>query len=86
MEGRFFTDVSLPFGLRWADSHCQDMTGLMARELGRQGLSLLNYIDDFGGAASMESEALQHFSLLQAMLEYLGLEEAKQKAFPPSPS
>ena len=35
-EGRFFNDVSLPFGLRWATSHCQDFTSLITRELGRQ--------------------------------------------------
>ena len=43
-DGRFYADISLPFGLRWAAAHCQDVTSLVARELGRRGLSLLNYI------------------------------------------
>ena len=47
-EGWFFVDISLTFGLRWAASHCQDATNLVSRELGRRGLSLLNYIDDLG--------------------------------------
>ena len=76
VDGRFFADISLPFELRWAASHCQDVKGLVARKLGRQDLSLLNYDIDVGGVANMESEAGQHFNLLQAMLEHLGLEEA----------
>ena len=82
-EGRSFIDISLPFGLRWAASYCQDVTCFVARELERQGLPLLNYIDELGeGAASIESEAVRHFNLLQAMLERLELEEAKHKACP----
>ena len=56
----------------------------MARELVRQGLSLLNYIDVFGGVASTESDAIQHFSLFQALLKHLRLEEVKHKACLPS--
>ena len=63
VEGRFYTDISLPFGLRWAASHCQVVSGLVARMLGRQVLSLLNYIDDFCSLAGMEAEAAQHFSV-----------------------
>ena len=50
-------DISLPFRFRWAASHCQDATNLVARELRRRGISLLNYIDGFGGVASSRSEA-----------------------------
>ena len=53
-EGRFFVYISLPFGLRWAASHCQDATSLTSRELGRRGLSLLNYIDDFLGGGHLQ--------------------------------
>ena len=34
-EGRYFIDISLPFGLRWAASHCQDVTNLVSMELRR---------------------------------------------------
>ena len=76
-EGRFFTIASLTFGLRWTASHCQDVTSVITRELGRQGLALLNYIDDFGGVAATEAEAACHFGSLQALLEKLVLQEAK---------
>ena len=48
-EGWFYVDISLPFGLRWAASHCQDATNLVARELRKRGISLHNYIDNFLG-------------------------------------
>ena len=50
-NGSFFMNISLPFGLRWAASHCQDMTSLITRELTRQGSTVLNYIDDWGGGS-----------------------------------
>ena len=48
-EGRYFVDISLPFGLRWAASHCQDVTNILAAKLRRRGATLLNYIDNFLG-------------------------------------
>ena len=51
-EGRYYIDVSLPFGLRSASSHCQDITNCVTRELGMQGFTLPNYIDDFWGVAA----------------------------------
>ena len=80
-EGRFFTDVSLSFGLRWAASHCQEVISLITRELGRQGPPQL-YIDDFGGVTATEAKAAWHFGLLQA-LEKFGFKKAKHKSTPP---
>ena len=82
-EGRFFADISFPFGLRWAVSHCQDITSLVARELGRRGLSLLNYINDFGGVAATRADADSHFAQLQGLLETLGLQEERHNASRP---
>ena len=66
-------------------SHCQAVTSLVSRELRRQGLTLLNYIDDFfGGVALSKSSADSHFSQLQALLARLGLHEATHKCSPPS--
>ena len=55
----------------------------MSRELGRQVLSLLNYIDDFGWVATSRAEVESHFAQLQGLLETLGLQEARHKASPP---
>ena len=42
-DGSFFIDISLLFGLGCA----QYVMSLVTRDLTRQGLSILNYIDDF---------------------------------------
>ena len=47
-------------------------------------MTLLNYINDFSRVTSTESEAFHHFSMMQATLDKLGLDEAKHKASPPS--
>ena len=60
-EGRLYIDVSLPFGLRWAASHCQDVTNIVSRELRGRSLSLFNSIDDFGSVASSWSTADSQF-------------------------
>ena len=83
-KGRFYVDVSLPFVLRWVASHCQDVTNIVSRELRGRGISLLNYIDDFGGVTSSQSTADSHFSQLQNLLAKLGLQEARHKPSPPS--
>ena len=82
--GRYFTDVSLPFSMRWVASACQDTTSLVVQHLNQQGESLLSYIDTFGVVASTKADAQDHFGCLQALLSILGLEEANHKASPPS--
>ena len=80
-------DLSLPFGLRWAASHCQDVTSLVPRDLTRKGLSILNYIDNFwGGLNSDLTTATDHFTKLQGLLAHLGLREASHKATAPATS
>ena len=54
----------------------QDATSQVSRELGRWGLSLINYIDGFLGVAPSRPEAESHFAQLQGLLETLGLQEA----------
>ena len=78
-KGRFCVDISPPFGLRWAASHCQDATNLVSRELRRWDHSLLNYIDDFGVVAPSKPEVDSHVAQLQGLLETLGLQEAHHK-------
>ena len=83
-NGSFYTDVSLPCGLRWAASHCQDVTSLITQELARQGSTVLSYIDNFGGIAQTQLTAATHSEHLQDLLARLGLQETKHKATSPS--
>ena len=76
VEGHYFIVISLPFGLRWVASFCQNVTGLVIRHLARQSVSILNYIDDLGGGGervhSSNTVATYHFGMLQATLQWLG--------------
>ena len=85
-DSSFFMDISLPFGLRWAASHCQDVMSLITRELTRRGSSVLNYIDNFGMVSHSHSMAVTHFGRLWGLLTRLGLQEATHKATPPATS
>ena len=84
VQGRYFVDISLPFGLRWAAACCQDTTSFITRAFREQGGTVLNYIDDFGGLAGDHDTATLHFHLLQTLLRRLGLKEAAHKASPPA--
>ena len=83
-EGRYYTNISFPFRLRWVASHCQDVTNCIARELRRQGLALLNYIEDVGVEES-RATADYRFSQLQGLLAKLGVQDACHKSPPPPP-
>ena len=60
-QGSYYTDISLPFTLRCAAAHCQDVTSTITRELNRKGAAIPSYIDDFGGVAMDQATAATHF-------------------------
>ena len=68
----------------WVAASCQYITGLVVRHLGKEGVHVLNYTDDFGGVATSKGTATNHFTKLRAKLCHLGLTEAGHKASPPS--
>ena len=76
-------DISLLFGLCWAAACYHDVISLVIKQLSRQGLKLLNYIDDFWIIAGSEIEATQHFNSLHASIKCLSLQEAVHKASTP---
>lgn len=55
---------------------------LFFRDLGRQGLKILSYINDFGGMGRDEGIAKRQFDMLSATFKWLGLQEAMHKACP----
>ena len=83
-DSRIYVDVSLPFGPRWAAACCQRVTSLVTHELASQHVTTLCYIDDFAGVSTNVQQAKADFSKLQQLINDLGLQEAKHKAFPPS--
>jgi hypothetical protein len=80
----YFTDLAIPFGLRWGAMACQRMTNLVSFIMRQRGAKLVNYIDDFGGMATDSNTARRHFELLKQTVQELGLEQAKDKAVAPT--
>ena len=72
-QGAYYTDISLPFGLRWAAAHYQDVTSVITRELNRKGAAVLSYIDDFRVVATGQATATTHFNTLRTLLAMLDL-------------
>ena len=75
-------DLNLPFRLSRTPACCQDVTSQIIRDLGRQGINILSYIDDFGGVVRDVDMAKQHFDLLSVDFKWLSLQEVKHKACP----
>ena len=76
--GRFFTDVSLPFGGRWALASCQDTTSLVTNHLRQKGLKPSTIMMTSRGGAS-KAEAPSHFTTVtvQSTLHWLGINKTK---------
>ena len=82
-QGKLYFDAVLPMGLRSAALCCQRVTNLISHICRQQGLSIVNYLDDFGGAATW-SDAPQAYDALGRVLSLAGLTEAADKACPPA--
>ena len=83
-QGAYYTDISLPFGIRWAAAHCQSVTSLITSELNRKGAAVLSYIDNFGGVATDQATSATHFNNFRTILARVGLHEAAHKSSLPS--
>ena len=77
-----YIDTRLAMGLRSAAFCCQSVTEIIAKIAGKNAFTLV-YLDDFGGAehADRADAAFKHLGWL---LDHCGLEEAPEKAVPPS--
>ena len=81
-DGKIFLDTRLAMGLRSAAFCCQSVTELVAKIVGGKAFVMV-YLDDFGGAESTD-RAQESFDYLGNMLARFGLEEAPEKAVPPT--
>ena len=77
-----YIDTRLAMGLRSAAFCCQSVTEIIAKIAGMNAFTLV-YLDDFGGAEQAD-KADAAFNHLGWVLEHCGLEEAPEKAVPPS--
>ena len=81
-QGKIFLDTRLAMGLRSSAYCCQAVTEMVAKIVGKDA-HVLVYLDDFGGA-EQGNKAFASFHHLGKMLQHFGLEEAPEKAVPPT--
>ena len=81
-KAHFFFDRVLPMGLRSACQACQRVTSAVRFIFNELGYDLVNYVDDLAGCESSAADVA--FEALAELLSRLGLEEASEKACPPS--
>lgn len=82
-QGFTYIDRVLPFGLRSAAMICQRVTSAISHIVSCQGFTVINYLDDFGGAERPE-RAHSAFDCLGHVLGELGVVESLDKAQAPS--
>ena len=78
-----YIDKTLPFGLRSAAYLCQRTTNMIRYILKQLDLDIVNYIDDLGGADTLEKAPLA-YQLLKQTLKEIGVVENEKKACAPS--
>ena len=82
-KNQIFFDTVLSMGLRSAAHICQRVTNAFTFMMHNSGLAVLNYLDDFAGAENGDV-AMFAFKLLREMFIKSGIEEAVEKACPPT--
>ena len=81
--GRIYFDVSLSMGSKSAAYCCQRTSSAITYIFEKEGFEDINYLDDLG-AAENEDEAERAFECLGRILSAIGIQEAHDKASPPS--
>ncbi|KAI8483473.1 hypothetical protein Bbelb_388050 [Branchiostoma belcheri] len=82
-KGLCYADVVYPFGIRTGALVCQRVTDAVRFISGTFGYACVNYLDDLGGADT-PARAPAAFEHLGHLLALLGLQEADDKAVPPT--
>lgn len=82
--GRFYCDVSMPFGARASSCHMQRVANAIVRMLRDQGVVSKMYIDDLILVSPTKEKAMQDLEIAQRLLRQLGLPEAPDKVQAPS--
>ena len=85
-QNKYYFETSPPFGLRSAAGMMQRTTEAVAYVVGKEDITVLSYIDDMGEVEQTLEKATFGYNKLKGTLNDLGLEEAQEKASPPSKS
>lgn len=77
--GKYYCDVTMPFGARSSSCHMQRVTELIVRILHEKGVVARMYLDDIITLSPDYEKALMDFRIMQDLLKELGLPEATDK-------
>lgn len=83
-DGRYYCDVTLPFGSRASSYHMQSVANAITEVLGREGIVARMYLDDLITLSPDKETAIMHHNQVLQLLEKLGLPVAIEKIQPPS--
>jgi hypothetical protein len=78
-----YLDSAVPFGWRTGTGACQRVTDCIRYLLNRQGIQIINYIDDFIGVSPV-SDAINHFNITKNLLADLNFQISEEKTVAPS--
>jgi hypothetical protein len=82
-QGSTYIDTAVPFGWRHGSSACQRITDTIRYILNKQGITIINYIDDFIGITPVH-DMQRAFEITQQTLEQIGLITSWEKTNYPS--
>ena len=82
--GRYFCDVSLPFGARASSFHMQSVANAIVDILAHKGIKAFMYLDDIILVSPNRHKALHDYSQARELLQLLALPEACDKSQPPA--
>lgn len=78
-----YIDNRLIFGMRSSPQACQRTTNAVSYMILQHNISVVNYVDDFGGVSSLES-AEHEYAFVLNLFHQLGLDVSRDKCFEPS--
>ena len=82
-KNQIFMDKVVPMGSRTGAYICQRTTNAICFMYEHSGFQVINYIDDFAGAETVD-KASEAFSCLGHLLKVLGVKESEDKSCAPS--
>jgi hypothetical protein len=80
-QGSTYIDTVVPFGWRHGSSACQRITDAIRYILNKQGITVINYIDDFIGITSVY-DMQRAFETTQQILKQIWLITSHEKTTP----
>ena len=83
-DGKFYTEVSMPFGARASSSSMQRIVDAIVRILAARAVVAHMYLDDMVVFTATQEEGIEQYGIVSQLLQQLGLPEATEKTQMPA--